>query len=161
MDGFSYVEPELSGQQSEALDEICHWRERGTEPSYFLSGWAGTGKTTLARRAAKEIGGVVHFSSVTGRACAVMARKGCEPVDTLDHLLYRRQRVEYCADDPPCKKVCAGRCRHKREAYDDKRLDPETPLADANLIILDEVSMLGPPDGPRPPVARRAGARAR
>src|SRR5689334_13065408 len=101
---------EWSGEQLTAIDQVLFWYEQTNGSVFFLSGYAGTGKTTLALEVKRRIGGNVIFTSVTGRACSVMARKGCAPVDTVDYLIYTRQRIEFCADDPPCGKVCASRC---------------------------------------------------
>jgi len=133
---------EWSEQQLAALDAIGERCERGESQTFFLSGVAGPGKSTLAREVGRRIGGKVCFCSVTGRACAVLARKGC-PADTIDHLIYARKRVEFCAAEPACAVVCRERCKHKRERFHDKALDPESPMKKADLIIADEVSMLG------------------
>lgn len=72
-----------------------------------------------------------------------MARKGCGQVDTIDSLIYTRRRQEYCGAEPPCKQMCTDRCQHKRERFIDRALNPESPAAEADLVIIDEVSMLG------------------
>ena len=133
---------EWSEQQHAALDLIGEWYERDESQTFFLSGFAGTGKTTLAREASRRIGGKVCFCSVTGRACAILTRKGC-PADTIDHLIYARKRVELCAAEPACTVVCRERCAHKRERFHDRVLDPESLVKKADLIVADEVSMLG------------------
>jgi exodeoxyribonuclease-5 len=144
MDGdFRKTEIEWSKQQLEALNRIIEWYERGDEQVFYLSGYAGTGKTTLAREIKRHISGNVLFTSFTGRACAVLARKGCEPVDTIDKLIYRRRRTEHCVAEPECSDLCPGRCAHKRERFSGKVLDPDSPVASADLVIADEVSMLG------------------
>jgi exodeoxyribonuclease-5 len=38
-----------SDQQSKALDAIEMWRTHGDGSPFYLAGYAGTGKTTLAR----------------------------------------------------------------------------------------------------------------
>ena len=52
-------------------------------------GYAGTGKTTLAREIARRAGGEVAFAAFSGKAAAVMRQKGCADADTIDHLIYR------------------------------------------------------------------------
>jgi exodeoxyribonuclease V len=138
-------QPRSTGLHSsaQALDAIGEWCERGNSQTFFLSGFAGTGKTTLAREVSRRVGGKMIFCSVTGRACAVLVRKGCPGPDTIDHLIYARQRVEFCSAKPPCDIVCPDRCEHKRERFQDKVLDPDSPVAKADLIVADEVSMLG------------------
>jgi exodeoxyribonuclease-5 len=143
MDGGFGRRIDWSAQQFEAIDAILDWYLHSDRLVFFLSGYAGTGKTTLSREIARQVGGKTLFTSLTGRACAVMARKGCAPVDTIDYLIYARQKAEHCADEPPCEKICPQRCRHKQEKYFDKALNPDSPIAKANLVIADEVSMLG------------------
>lgn len=131
-----------SGQQMIALDKILNWYENGDDLVFYLAGFAGTGKTTLAKEVKRRIGGEVIFTSVTGRACAVMERNGCAPVNTIDSLIYNRQCAEYCADDPPCRRTCPGRCQYKRAQFWNRTLDLKSPIATADLVIADEVSML-------------------
>jgi exodeoxyribonuclease V len=144
MDGdFRKIEIEWSEQQLDALELIVDWYERDEQQVFYLSGYAGTGKTTLAREVGRRVDDKVIYTSYTGRACAVLARKDCAPVDTVDKLVYRRRRFEHCAKDPGCATVCVDRCPFKREGYGEKSLDPESPVASAALVIADEVSMLG------------------
>jgi len=142
MDGdFRKTKIEWTEQQRYALGQIIDWYGRGEKQECYLSGFAGTGKTTLAREIGRRVGHKVIYTSVTGRACAVMARKGCDPVDTIDALVYRRHRSEYCAKN--CKTFCEDRCPHKRERFGSKARNPESPIATARIVILDECSMLG------------------
>jgi exodeoxyribonuclease V len=94
------------------------------------------------RQVRRRVSGMVIFCSVTGRACAVLTRKG-SPADTIDSLIYSRQRVEFCADKPPCDGICRERCEHKREHFEDKTVSTDSPVATADLVVCDEVSMLG------------------
>ena len=57
---------EWSEQQREALDAIGEWCKRGESQTFFLSGVAGAGKSTLAREVSRRIDGKVCFCSVTG-----------------------------------------------------------------------------------------------
>ena len=43
--------------------------------SFALFGYAGTGKTTLARHIADEANGEVKFAAFTGKAASVMLRQ--------------------------------------------------------------------------------------
>jgi nicotinamide riboside kinase len=50
---------EWSPQQEQALRLASSWRKRSDRPYFTLAGYAGTGKTTLARHLAADAGGKV------------------------------------------------------------------------------------------------------
>jgi exodeoxyribonuclease-5 len=85
---------DYSGQQAEALDRIRRWHEDATEGGdqrlFRLFGYAGTGKTTLAKAMA-EVGNKVQYCSLTGKAALVLRSKGCENARTIHGLIYRSQ----------------------------------------------------------------------
>src|SRR5438309_239041 len=63
---------------------------RGNTPLIFrLFGYAGTGKTTLAKHLAQGVNGKVLFAAFTGKAALVMRRKGCEEASTIHSLIYK------------------------------------------------------------------------
>ncbi len=78
-----------SPQQDEALKEVSRWLKAGRPQVFRLFGFAGTGKTTLARRIAEDVDGDVLFASFTGKAAQVMRNKGCANARTLHSLIYR------------------------------------------------------------------------
>ena len=62
-------------QQEDALKRVSTWL-KGRKPQVFrLFGFAGTGKTTLARHFAEGIEGEVVFGAFTGKAAHVLRRK--------------------------------------------------------------------------------------
>ncbi len=78
-----------SPQQDKALDEVARWLKRGDRPVFRLFGYAGTGKTTLARHLAEGIDREVAFAAFTGKAAMVMRERGCEGATTIHSLIYR------------------------------------------------------------------------
>jgi ATP-dependent exoDNAse (exonuclease V) alpha subunit len=132
-----------SPQQSEALTRIERWRSRSERQTYYLAGYAGTGKTTLAREVARRLGGNVAYGAFTGKAASVMRRKGCDDADTIDSLIYRPRIQIACAGDPPCASPpCDNRCRFLRERFIGRELNTDSVVAAASLIIIDEASMI-------------------
>lgn len=115
-----------SPQQAHALEKVAAWHRayrRGRGAQVFrLFGFAGTGKTTLARHLAAQVGGLTCFAAFTGKAALMMRRNGCEGASTIHSLIY--QVVE--STDGSVKFV----------------LDPESPAAEAELIVVDECSMV-------------------
>src|SRR6516165_9884314 len=86
--------PAFSPHQDAALRAVASWLKskpgRGRTPQVFrLFGYAGTGKTTLARHVAESVDGKVVFAAFTGKAALVMRSKGCRGASTIHSLIYR------------------------------------------------------------------------
>src|ERR1700712_755790 len=80
--------------QDSALKAVADWMKakpgrNGTPPVFRLFGYAGTGKTTLARHIADGVDGEVKFAAFTGKAALVMRNKGCDNASTIHSLIYR------------------------------------------------------------------------
>jgi len=79
----------LGDQQREASDKILDWYKNSEEQIFTLAGYAGTGKTTLAKYLAAELGNQVQFGAYTGKAVNILREKGCVNVETIHGLLYK------------------------------------------------------------------------
>ena len=75
-----------SPQQDDALRAVDRWLKTGEQPFFVLDGFAGTGKTTLAKHLAEDAGRV-KFVAPTGKAAQVLSSKGC-PASTVHQLIY-------------------------------------------------------------------------
>lgn len=114
-----------SPKQDAALKAIARWFKDPHSPQVFrLFGYAGTGKTTLAKQIAEDVGGML-FAAYTGKASLVLRSKGCTGASTLHSLCYKPQEDE---DTGEVTFV----------------LNPDSPLATQRLLCVDEVSMVGP-----------------
>lgn len=115
-----------SFQHTYALSSISAWLRCGEPQVFRLFGYAGTGKTTLAKQIANGLNGEVIFAAYTGKAASVMRARGCAGADTLHSLLYR-----------PVEEIDAeGRLQTRFV------LNRHGPVANADLIIVDECSMV-------------------
>lgn len=133
-----------SAQQLQALDAVRSWQSEATQPFFYLAGYAGTGKSTLANEIAHRSKGKTLFAAYTGKAAAVMREKGCEAAATIDSLIYIPKIEQTCMAEPPCKRPpCDDRCRHYREKFIGRELNADSAVADADQMIIDEVSMVG------------------
>src|SRR5437588_6806206 len=119
--------PEFTPHQDAALKAVAGWLrdrpgERGTPLLFRLFGYAGTGKTTLARHLAAHLDGEVKFAAFTGKAALVMRAKGCAGASTIHSLIYRARE--------------SGEETPNFELWDD------SPASKAALIVIDECSMV-------------------
>jgi ATP-dependent exoDNAse (exonuclease V) alpha subunit len=78
-----------SPQQDAALTAVSRWLKAGDRQVFRLFGYAGTGKTTLAKHVAESADGGVAFAAFTGKAAHVMRGKGCFGASTIHSLIYR------------------------------------------------------------------------
>ena len=119
--------PQFTPHQDDALKAVADWLKakpgrNGTPPVFRLFGYAGTGKTTLARHIAEGVSGEVKFAAFTGKAALVMRNKGCDNASTIHSLIYRARE--------------SGVEQPSFELWDD------APASKAKLIVIDECSMV-------------------
>jgi exodeoxyribonuclease-5 len=119
--------PIFTPHQDAALKAVSAWLQagpgsRGTPQVFRLFGYAGTGKTTLARHLAEDVDGKVAYAAFTGKAALVMRRKGCAGASTIHSLIYR--------------------ARESGEETPSFELWEEAPASKAKLIVIDECSMV-------------------
>jgi exodeoxyribonuclease-5 len=119
---------QLSPGQDAALLAVSRWLKNGRPQLFRLFGYAGTGKTTLARRIAEGIDGDVLFAAFTGKAAQVMRNKGCANARTIHSLIYRPR------GEKPEKET--------GELQPAFALNRASPVGKAKLIIVDECSMV-------------------
>jgi len=77
-----------SPQQEQALRACKTWMSNPSSQIFYLAGYAGTGKTTLAKHLVGGSGRWL-FAAYTGKASYVLRQKGCEDARTIHSLIYR------------------------------------------------------------------------
>ena len=64
-------------EQDRALKNVAFWlKSKATDQVFRLFGFAGTGKSTLARHLVDHVDDNVVFAAYTGKAALVMRAKG-------------------------------------------------------------------------------------
>lgn len=112
-----------SPQQDKALQEVNNWfKSKNRKQVFRVFGYAGTGKTTLAKHFAESVDGTVLYAAFTGKAALMMRKNGCLGASTIHSLIYT----------PVVDKV--GNVKFE--------LNKNSPLKMAELLIVDECSMV-------------------
>lgn len=140
-------------QQEKALAGVAAWL-KSDEQIYRLFGYAGTGKTTLARHLSTGVKNV-WFGAYTGKAAYVLRQKGCLGATTIHSLIYtpasksaerlKTMQKEFAEmSEGPAKqelkrKIAEETAAVRRPIF---TLNSESPLRDADLVIIDECSMV-------------------
>jgi len=158
---------EFPPQQDAALRDVDRWFKLPVEEDqvYYLAGYAGSGKTTLARYLAEQVDGRVVFAAYTGKAAAVLRAKGCAGAQTIHSLIYhpkeksrqgllaveqKMAEVEAALLVDPTPALRAQMEQLKRQRVSERRalrqlsfeLSGESELAGADLVVIDECSMV-------------------
>lgn len=159
-----------SPQQDKALKEVAEWLRDPNKQTLYLAGFAGTGKTTLAQYLTQDISGTVLFAAYTGKAASVLRSKGCVNASTIHSILYsvheasRARLLEMEAELERLLKEAEEeggeldrdrvrelrsdiRTERKRVTRPNFSLNPTSPLHEAELLVLDECSMINKPIG--------------
>lgn len=148
------------------------WHVNAGQQVFYLAGFAGSGKTTLARHLAEQCDGRVLFCAYTGKAAHVLASKGCEGATTIHRLIYHQageapdaRMIQLWKDEVAglrasgadhvnnpesltAKRIVELEARIKRAEEDKGRKGPRFRLNDesevklAELVIVDECSMV-------------------
>lgn len=160
-----------SPKQQQAIEAVTAWLS-SDQQIFRLFGYAGTGKTTLAKHLAELAGGDVRFAAYTGKAAHVLQTKGC-PAQTIHSLIYIPQekgRARLAALKAEAEAREAGKGRqvpedefhpyreiptmsdadlHHEIERERKNVDQpgfclnfESDLRFCDLLVLDEVSMV-------------------
>jgi exodeoxyribonuclease-5 len=109
-------------EQAAAIDKVGRWLKDGEPQVFRLFGYAGVGKTTLARHVAEAADGETAFAAFTGKAALVMRAHGCAGATTIHALIYRASEG---VDGAPTF-----------------TLNEDGPASRASLIVIDECSMV-------------------
>lgn len=113
---------EWSSQQVAAIDGVRRWLDDPRDKDrFYLAGYAGTGKTTIACELAGERR--VVFGAYTGKAASRMRQAGCRGATTIHQLMYRN----------------AGRGPDGELQFD---FSPKPELTQADVVVIDECSMV-------------------
>lgn len=122
----------LNTQQTKARELILEWFKNKNKQVFVLSGYAGTGKTTLINYIINELNlrDKIAFATPTGKAASVLIQKG-SLASTIHHLIYtpveKNTKVEINGKEVKIKKT----------EFIKKRT-----IGDYKLIVIDEISMV-------------------
>ena len=137
-----------SPKQQQALDTVAKWLDSGDSPFFYLAGYAGTGKTTLAKHLAEGVKGETLFAAYTGKAALCMQKSGVPQARTIHSILYRpvptdTKRIaeleKLAMEEGFTAEVIGELTKLKAPQFE---INPESPILEAGLLVLDECSMI-------------------
>lgn len=148
----------FSPQQEQALKMASEWL-KSKEQVFRLFGFAGTGKTTIARHLAQDVHGTVLFGAYTGKAALVLKRAGCDSARTIHSLIYQsrdkgqtrlkelEQQLALAIGEKADEAILERLRRMVREERTQLSkpafsLNVESDVRHASLVIIDECSMV-------------------
>lgn len=143
---------QLSEKQQQAADLIIEWYNSSNQ-TFYLAGYAGTGKTTIVNDVVKQLGENIRpvYCAFTGKAASVLKSKGNEPACTVHSLIYVLNEVQVPDPKNPKERISKKVFELRMIAPDSFEADDgnydmsdnEDSLIDwCNLIVLDECSMI-------------------
>lgn len=156
---------ELTPQQAQALAAIQHWYSSDEDQVFFLAGYAGTGKTTIAQQIIAKLGAKdVAVAAYTGKAAQVLRRRGFPEAGTIHGLIYmpaersklklkelealvaiQNDPLQY-PDGPDIRamRLLTRQIKTEKEKLGQPAffLDMESRAKDMDLIVIDECSMV-------------------
>ena len=125
-----------SPQQDKALQRVSRWlADPAGQQLFRMFGYAGTGKTTLARYLAEGVSGSVLFAAYTGKAASVLRSAGATNAQTLHSLIYTpkeksQERLRDLKQELDDVEMMIHECRMEDGANGDADWIPPTRLAD-------------------------------
>ena len=157
-------------QQEQALHTVGRWMRDPKAPQVlYMAGYAGTGKTTLAKHLVSSATRRWLFAALTGKATHVLRQKGCEDARTIHSLIYRpngeskasdirqleaklmelREQVseDQSVEDPVREQIAQVQAQLRR-LHEEREpmfaLWANSPLADFDVegVVIDECSMV-------------------
>jgi exodeoxyribonuclease-5 len=151
-----------SPQQEQALTLARRWMDDPRAPqTFYLAGYAGTGKTTIAKELWSHAGGRALSAAFTGKAASVMAAKGLPGATTVHRLIYTPAGEDDAVEDlrvelraleairEPDRRALLRMeaLRRQMEELGGRSkprflLKEESEVSAAPLVILDECSMV-------------------
>ena len=144
---------ELGKQQAQAVDLVGAFLKDASKQVFYLGGYAGTGKTTIAKHLRSLLDGPSVAATFTGKAASVLTKKGVV-ASTIHSLTYKvvppsKEKVlelQKKLSGEKDSRICAELVQAIREAnrpHFELKSSEESDVSSVDLVIIDEVSMVG------------------
>lgn len=131
-------------EQDAALSAVADWMT-SSDQLFRLFGYAGTGKTTLAKHFAEGIEGSVLFAAYTGKAAHVLRTKGCDGAGTIHSLIYHSKEKGRSALRDMELQLAELMIELKNEGANDDEIARHSGVVRLRALLVEERSNLARP----------------
>jgi exodeoxyribonuclease-5 len=131
-------------EQEQALGRVSDWLT-SDQQLFRLFGYAGTGKTTLARHFAEGVEGQVLFAAYTGKAAHVLRTKGCSGATTIHSLIYHSKEKGRSHLQEMELQLAELMAELKHDGCTQAQIDAHTGVINLRKNILEERTSLARP----------------
>jgi exodeoxyribonuclease-5 len=131
---------QLSPDQVRAVREAESWyKSRDTRP-FYISGPAGSGKTTVANHVIQALGTTTQALAPTNRAARILRTRGVNGAKTIHSVLF--QPTPWCTTENHAvdNRCIQNEAKHQHGVRFFKRIDPPEGV---KCFTIDEASMVG------------------
>ncbi|MGZ8432743.1 MAG: ATP-dependent DNA helicase [Candidatus Binatia bacterium] len=153
-------EIQFTACQAKAMQGIEQWF-KGREQILVIGGYAGTGKSTIAKYFEKQLGIDALYCAYTGKAAFALRERGASNASTIHGLIYKffepKEAREFLFEARSTMQSCVAGSRRYRaweKTYGQLHniiktggdgafvLNPLSPICGSDLVVVDEYSMV-------------------
>lgn len=143
-----------SPQQADAMRVVAKWMRDPSAPQVlYLAGYAGTGKSTIAKALVQGDDRKWLFAAYTGKAAHVLRQKGCAGAGTIHSIIYKPKDSKSAqpsfvrwAASPLASSATAGIVVDEVSMVDE-RLGRDLESFDKKILVLGDPAQLPPVKG--------------
>lgn len=131
---------QLSPDQVHAVEAAKSWHDSRDSRAFYISGSAGSGKTTVANHVIAALGTTTQALAPTNRAARILRTRGVDGARTIHSVLFQPSQWCWTENHPTDSRCLQEESKHNHGPRFFKRQDPPEGV---KCFTIDEASMVG------------------